>query len=71
MSVDGGMDQENRSRGDERWPDSGFVSVVRTVAVYCGEEWRTAPKCLSWVPLRWSCRLLRWGRLQGEQIWET
>lgn len=33
MSVDGGMDQENRSRGDERWPDSGFVLVVRTVAV--------------------------------------
>lgn len=33
MSVDGGMDQENRSRGDERWPDSGFILVVRTVAV--------------------------------------
>ena len=27
------MNQGNSSRGDERWPDSGFVLVARTVAV--------------------------------------
>lgn len=33
MSVDGGMDQDCRSRNDEMWADSGFILMVKTIAL--------------------------------------
>lgn len=38
MSVDGGMGQDYRSKDDDRWPDSGFLFMVKTTWI-CGKEW--------------------------------
>lgn len=47
MSVDGGVGQDYRSKDDDRWPDSGFLFMVKATWI-CGKEWRVALKCLSW-----------------------